>query len=98
MEPNGCPTPSHDILDGFLAQVLELVLLGFAPVALVIGIFPRAGHDFFVRRHDEDEGGDRNLAASEMHARGRLDVGALGRRNQPSESVECRLGNGTVAR
>ena len=30
-----------------LAQVVALVLLGFAPVALVIGIFPRAGHDFF---------------------------------------------------
>src|SRR4051812_1835686 len=30
-----------------LAQVIALVLLGFAPVALVIGIFPRAGHDFF---------------------------------------------------
>ena len=30
-----------------LAQVVALVLLGFAPVALVIGIFPGAGHDFF---------------------------------------------------
>jgi signal transduction histidine kinase len=30
-----------------LAQVVALVLLGFAPVALVIGIFPRTGHDFF---------------------------------------------------
>ena len=30
-----------------LAQVVALVLLGFAPVALVVGIFPRAGHDFF---------------------------------------------------
>ena len=28
-----------------LAQVVALVLLGFAPVALVIGIFPGAGHD-----------------------------------------------------
>jgi TrbL/VirB6 plasmid conjugal transfer protein len=30
-----------------LAQVVALVLLGFAPVALIVGIFPRAGHDFF---------------------------------------------------
>jgi hypothetical protein len=30
-----------------LAQVVALVLLGFAPVALVIGIFPGAGHQFF---------------------------------------------------
>jgi hypothetical protein len=30
-----------------LAQVVGLVLLGFAPVALVIGIFPGKGHDFF---------------------------------------------------
>jgi hypothetical protein len=30
-----------------LAQVVALVLLGFAPVALVIGIFPSAGHDLF---------------------------------------------------
>jgi hypothetical protein len=30
-----------------LAQVIALVLLGFAPVALVIGIFPGAGHAFF---------------------------------------------------
>jgi hypothetical protein len=30
-----------------LAQVVALVLLGFAPVALVIGIFPGGGHDFF---------------------------------------------------
>jgi hypothetical protein len=30
-----------------LAQVVALVLLGFAPVALVIGIFPRGGHEFF---------------------------------------------------
>jgi hypothetical protein len=30
-----------------LAQVVALVLLGFAPVALVIGIFPGAGHDLF---------------------------------------------------
>ena len=30
-----------------LAQVVALVLLGFAPVALIIGIFPGAGHDFF---------------------------------------------------
>src|ERR671920_2195693 len=30
-----------------LAQVVALVLLGFAPVALVIGIFPGAGHRFF---------------------------------------------------
>src|SRR3954464_15393330 len=30
-----------------LAQVVALVLLGFAPVALVIGIFPGAGHDVF---------------------------------------------------
>ena len=30
-----------------LAQVVALVLLGFAPIALVIGIFPGAGHDFF---------------------------------------------------
>jgi hypothetical protein len=32
-----------------LAQVVALVLLGFAPVALVIGIFPGAGHEFFRR-------------------------------------------------
>jgi hypothetical protein len=30
-----------------LAQVVALVLLGFAPVALVVGIFPGAGHAFF---------------------------------------------------
>src|SRR3954452_6812933 len=30
-----------------LAQVIALVLLGFAPVALIIGIFPGAGHAFF---------------------------------------------------
>jgi hypothetical protein len=30
-----------------LAQVVALVLLGFAPVALIIGIFPRGGHEFF---------------------------------------------------
>ena len=30
-----------------LAQIIALVLLGFAPVALVIGIFPRGGHEFF---------------------------------------------------
>jgi hypothetical protein len=30
-----------------LAQVLALVLLAFAPVALIIGIFPGRGHDFF---------------------------------------------------
>jgi hypothetical protein len=30
-----------------LAQVVALVLLGFAPVALVIGIFPSAGDDLF---------------------------------------------------
>ena len=30
-----------------LAQVVALVLLGFAPVALIIGIFPGAGHAFF---------------------------------------------------
>src|SRR4051794_350419 len=30
-----------------LAQVVALVLLGFAPGALVIGIFPSAGHDLF---------------------------------------------------
>ena len=30
-----------------LAQVVALVLLGFAPVALVVGIFPGAGHDVF---------------------------------------------------
>jgi hypothetical protein len=30
-----------------LAQVVPLVLLGFAPVALVVGIFPGAGHAFF---------------------------------------------------
>jgi hypothetical protein len=30
-----------------LAQVVALVLLGFAPVALVIGIFPSAGHELF---------------------------------------------------
>jgi hypothetical protein len=41
------------ILIGFLslavilAQVVALVLLGFAPVALVVGIFPGFGHDFF---------------------------------------------------
>lgn len=32
-----------------LAQVLLLALLGFAPVALLIGIFPGRGHDFFRR-------------------------------------------------
>src|SRR5262249_56291526 len=30
-----------------LAQVVALVLLGFAPIALVIGIFPGPGHDVF---------------------------------------------------
>ena len=30
-----------------LAQVVALVLLGFAPVALIVGIFPGAGHAFF---------------------------------------------------
>ena len=30
-----------------LAQIIALVLLGFAPVALVIGIFPGQGHAFF---------------------------------------------------
>ncbi|HEY2536385.1 MAG TPA: hypothetical protein VGI24_05310, partial [Solirubrobacteraceae bacterium] len=30
-----------------LAQLLLLLLLGFAPVALLIGIFPGRGHDFF---------------------------------------------------
>jgi hypothetical protein len=30
-----------------LAQVVALVLLGFAPVALIVGIFPGAGHQFF---------------------------------------------------
>jgi hypothetical protein len=30
-----------------LAQVVVLLLLAFAPVALVIGVFPGAGHDFF---------------------------------------------------
>ena len=30
-----------------LAQVVALVLLGFAPIALIIGIFPRGGHEFF---------------------------------------------------
>jgi hypothetical protein len=30
-----------------LAQVLVLLLLAFAPVALVIGVFPGRGHDFF---------------------------------------------------
>src|SRR4029077_4846751 len=30
-----------------LAQVVALVLLGFAPIALVVGIFPGAGHAFF---------------------------------------------------
>jgi TrbL/VirB6 plasmid conjugal transfer protein len=30
-----------------LAQIVALVLLGFAPVALVIGILPRGGHEFF---------------------------------------------------
>ncbi len=30
-----------------LAQVLLLLLLAFAPVALVVGIFPGRGHDFF---------------------------------------------------
>jgi hypothetical protein len=30
-----------------LAQVVALVLLGFAPVALIVGIFPGAGHDVF---------------------------------------------------
>ncbi len=30
-----------------LAQIVALVLLGFAPVALVIAIFPGAGHAFF---------------------------------------------------
>lgn len=32
-----------------LAQILLLTLLGFAPVALLIGIFPGRGHDFFRR-------------------------------------------------
>jgi hypothetical protein len=30
-----------------LAQVIVLLLLAFAPVALVIGVFPGRGHDFF---------------------------------------------------
>lgn len=30
-----------------LAQVLALVLLAFAPVALIVGIFPGRGHEFF---------------------------------------------------
>ena len=30
-----------------LAQVVVLLLLAFAPVALVIGVFPGRGHDFF---------------------------------------------------
>jgi TrbL/VirB6 plasmid conjugal transfer protein len=30
-----------------LAQIVALVLLGFAPIALVVGIFPGAGHAFF---------------------------------------------------
>jgi hypothetical protein len=30
-----------------LAQVLTLLLLAFAPIALVIGVFPGRGHDFF---------------------------------------------------
>lgn len=30
-----------------LAQVLVLLLLAFAPVALVVGVFPGRGHDFF---------------------------------------------------
>ncbi len=30
-----------------LAQVVALVLLGFTPVALIVGIFPGAGHAFF---------------------------------------------------
>jgi hypothetical protein len=30
-----------------LAQVVALVLLAFAPVALVVGVFPGAGHDVF---------------------------------------------------
>ena len=30
-----------------LAQVVALVLLGFAPIALIVGIFPGAGHDVF---------------------------------------------------
>ena len=31
-----------------LAQIVVLVLLGFAPVALVIGVFPGRGHAFFI--------------------------------------------------
>jgi hypothetical protein len=30
-----------------LAQIVALVLLGFAPIALIVGIFPGAGHDVF---------------------------------------------------
>ena len=30
-----------------LAQILLLLLLAFAPVALLVGIFPGRGHDFF---------------------------------------------------
>ena len=30
-----------------LAQVLALVLLAFAPIALIVGIFPGRGHEFF---------------------------------------------------
>ena len=30
-----------------LAQIVALVLLAFAPVALVVGVFPGAGHDVF---------------------------------------------------
>ena len=30
-----------------LAQIVALVLLAFAPVALVVGVFPGAGHDLF---------------------------------------------------
>jgi hypothetical protein len=30
-----------------LAQVIALVLLGFAPVVLIVGVFPGRGHDFF---------------------------------------------------
>ena len=36
-----------------LAQVVALVLLGFAPVALVIGIFPGAGHDVLPQLADQ---------------------------------------------
>lgn len=31
-----------------VAQVLVLLLLAFAPVALVVGVFPKRGHEFFI--------------------------------------------------